>query len=204
MDDVDSILFNRDKIPDPDGFAVKLFSSKTIFEDMISFLKSYFTERVPSKKQEILIFFTGFRVIFEESLGKGFKIFELRNLRDKLNTKLKEEDTEKFLNRLIYDKQYNKFTLNPVFKDLNDFARKFNESIEKFGFCRLGKVYSGIFLIWRSFIRYNKSLLHTEDFKKFKGIAMEKACAQIIKDLGLSYEKIILKNRKMEGSNKYE
>ena len=179
------------------------FGSFKLIDDLISIFMEYYTKRVPSKKIEIQKNLLCYGELMKLAEGKTFQKLRYNNLKKKLANKCPKNDVIDFLNRFCFRSQHHNFNLEYNKFNAKEFLQDYHEFL---GYCCYkdsGVAYFGVYLIWRSLIKYLENLQRSKEFRDIKGILLENWSLEKAQEFGFQAEKIILTNPKNSPTKKY-
>lgn len=179
------------------------FGSFKVIDEVITTLRDYYIDKLPSKSHRITNSFKFFSELLKLARGRRIFVIQWNNLTQKLKTHFSPEVLKKLLQEFSFDKKYNEFPSN--FQDFNPekFISDYNRFLYACLYVHFGKIYSGVFLIWRAFLKYCESLQRYPEFYTKKGQIMENTCYNQAVSYGFQPEKIILTNIHREPSRRY-
>ena len=176
-------------------FPNAFFSSTAQIDEIMSVFIEYYSKKIPSKKEEIIIFLSCFGELIKLMKGKLYNKFRYGYLVKKLKLIVSKEKTFQFLNKFcLYQRN-----LTFLSKDQQFNSRKFvfdYHNFLSFAAYRIsGFIYTGIFLIWRAMIKYLETLQNKDEFRIGKGSLLENWCYYKAIEFGFQPEKIVLINQ---------
>ena len=179
------------------------FGSFKLVDDLISLFTEYYTKRVPSKTNEIHKNLLCFGELFKLAEGKTFQKLRYNNLIKKLSLKFPKKHVLDFLGHFCYDSHHQSFNLTFKKFSSKEFLQDYHEFL---GYCCYkdsGIVYFGVYLIWRSLIKYFEDLQSEKEFQNTKGTLLENWSLEKAQENGFQAEKIILTNPKNKPTKLY-
>lgn len=179
------------------------FGSEKLIDDVLKIFSDYYCERLPAECDSIENTLLCFGVLLKEAKASG----HIEILRSQLLNKLSEvvgKDTAKdFLETYCAAPKYESFPENWERINFQNFLSEFEDFLKYPCFCHFGKVHLGVFTVWRGLLKYFEILMKNRDFLSLKGSLIENYCFEELVKLGFGPEKIILRNKNKDPSDKY-
>ena len=178
------------------------FEASNFIDDLIHQFTIYYNLRIPSKAKKILNTLFCFGKLFKLAEGRMFKQLLLQRVRKKLEISTNKHIASFFLKKFILKNQNTSFPKFNAFKP-KKFLEIYHWFLEKAGYLHYGKINTGVFLIWRSMIKYLESLQQEEQFRNKKGKLLENWCYEQAATRGFSAKKLILRNKGRKPTQNY-
>ena len=182
------------------------FGSHLLIDDIVEMFASYYAVRLPSKKSEILSFLTCFGELLKFSKGQLFVKAKKGKLIKILKSKVSKQDAQRFFSKTCLNKNRIPFSDSYSIFNAKKFLRKYHDFLRFACYQDSGIVYTGVYLIWRAFIKYIESLQGEKEFRDKKSALLEKWCFDTAIQLGFKHEdmeKIVLINPKRTPTKLY-
>jgi len=186
------------------AYGTLYFGSELLIDEIIDHFIEYFCDYIPSKEDQIRDNLLCYCVMLKATKGKGCFEINYKKLRDLMLTEVEEISANAFLERVIYLKTYEDFKENWSKNQYKDLINSYQIFLRNAGFVYHGKIHTGVFLIWRSMIKYLETLQSELKFKILRGKLLENWAFNEIVNLDFWTEKLILLNAtRINLSNKY-
>lgn len=179
------------------------FSNSIVFEEVIIAYSKYFSFRISSKSEEIDSMSHGFIESLKICEGNIYLKIQYTDFKKQLYEKLSFDEINEFLDKFFYLKHYNLFPSQYEELNRNEILREFNLFLKKAGFVYSGQIYTGVFIIFRSFLQYIKEIQTEPEFRNWKGDAIENWCYELCGLANFPTRKLILRNNNRNPSPKY-
>ena len=176
------------------AYGTLYFGSELLIDEIINLFIEYFCDYIPSKEDQIRDNLLCYSVMLKTTKGKGYFEMNYKKLKDLMLTEVEESSVNTFLERVIYLKTYEDLKENWSKNQFKDLINSYQIFLRNAGFVYHGKIHTGVFLIWRSMIKYLETLQSDRKFKLLRGKLLENwAFSEIVK-LDFWAEKLILLN----------
>ena len=186
----------------PKILGILYFGSYKLIDDLIELFNDYFVERIPSKEDEIYQMLLCFGILIKLLKGKGSSI-KRKALLWSLYAEVDSDLAEKFIEDYFMINQNNEFVDITDSFDFKGLIQEYNEFLKYAGYVHYGIIYTGVFLVWRSLIKYLEGLQREDGFREKKGGLLENWAYKIAEKYNFAPEKIILRNTKKLPNDSY-
>ena len=146
-------------------FPQAFFSCTSQINEIINLFKNFYSTKIVSKKNEISDILLCFGELLNLLEGKLYKKFRFNTLIKKLNKTIPKEKMINFLKRFTLSR--NNFKDLGIYNDFkpNQFLSEYSNFLSYALYELPGSVYTGVFLIWRTMIKYLETLQNLDEFK---------------------------------------
>jgi len=177
------------------NIGIPIFGSVDFIEDIITSFKKYYCLRVPARAMEIENTLKCFGELLKISQGKSYFEIQWNQLKNILIQASSKEISNRFLDQFCYSKKYELFPINFDAFSPEVWIRKYDQFLRAACFYHFGKVFSGVFLLWRALIKFFETIHREREFYTKKGKNLENWTFKIIESYKFELEKLILINK---------
>ncbi|KKN55081.1 hypothetical protein LCGC14_0586020 [marine sediment metagenome] len=185
-------------------FPVSFIGSHEQIDEIIKVFTEYYSNRIPSKKRKITEFIFCFGELLKFTEGKLYCEFRYVKIVKKLKKYINNLIVIKFLENFCLKKENKEFPQTYEEFKPSDFLNKYNHFLSYALYNISGFVYTGVFVVWRSLIKYLERLQKTRVFQDKKASLLENWCYHKAVGKGFKPMKIILINHKRESTPTYD
>ncbi len=177
----------------PKILGTHFFGSSKSIDDLIELFNDYFVVRIPSREDEIYQTLLCFGVLMKMLKGKGYFVSS-KTLLDELIVEVGSDFGQNFLDNYFITTSYGISFNDFESFDFKSLMKDYHSFLKYAGYLHYGKIYTGVFLVWRALMKYLEELQKEKEFKKIKGALLENWAYKIAEENGFCPEKIILRN----------
>ncbi len=182
---------------------ISILGSKVQIDEIISVFMKYYTNRIPSQKDKIILNLTCFGELLKLVEGKLYVKLRKGNIINRLKEKVSKNKYTVFFEKFCLNSKKIKFPDDFYYFKPRYFLWEYNKFLSYCMYNISGVVYTGLLVIWRGLIKYLESIQKTEEFQDKKGKMLENWCFNKAVEFRLPVEKLIFRNPKLDPSEKY-